>query len=796
MQKINSAKIQFAAHFIANQLDIYFLESSHGEHSKLFIKFVSKRITKDSDINQWMNQEGRIYPRWESKNNPWEVLSYIGPVKNQQEDSLYSSIIAVSNKKEKASHVIQKTLNLYRLCDLGIKERSALQSILNICLEEAQLNCFTDGINNRSSENILTLSSAQHLADKVRNSDQITTNDLELIKVLLTKAPLEFGFWGPFKTLLKFLSPTILPKEFGKALGRLSRDHVIKESKQIEIQKTTFFQEEKDTKKSTSNSFNPTDWGFWSQKFQAKEQDKKERLPYEDISWLREIIAIPSPQTICYLCKRMRRVLQKVGKEDPKSYAIIASHTLIEWDSFLNRHSFIPAFILGGRNKILNKKSRSVKIPLKQDQRCEPYPEAWNQNIELIKEVLSSTKTSHEIITFCIQILRENGTPLKELEDQSKRHFLLVKKAEEVLQGIKRKEEKNKIISNNPTFLGKTVSNRLNFSEETIIRLSNSELPVISSFEELASLLRINTTQLKWLTFSREKVTTDHYNRFKIPKRSGGERFISSPKPKLRKAQKWVLKTILNKIPINSVAMAFRPKLSIVDNAQFHIDSKIVIRIDLKDFFSSITFHRIRGLFESTGYNQGVATVLALLCSDTNKEIIVEGSTKYYLSKGSRSLPQGACTSPALANIISRNLDNRLRKYSEKAGWIYSRYADDLIFSTKEESASAHRLIRAVEMIIDNEGFKVNTNKTRIMRSPSRQTVTGLLVNNEVRLSKKDLRRLRAFLHRCSKKGIEAVSQDIGKDAKSVAKGNIAYVQMVSPSIAEKILKKNQWINN
>ena len=233
MQKINSAKIQFAAHFIANQLDIYFLESSHGEHSKLFIKFVSKRITKDSDINQWMNQEGRIYPRWESKNNPWEVLSYIGPVKNQQEDSLYSSIIAVSNKKEKASHVIQKTLNLYRLCDLGIKERSALQSILNICLEEAQLNCFTDGINHRSSENILTLSSAQHLADKVRNSDQITTNDLELIKVLLTKAPLEFGFWGPFKTLLKFLSPTTLPKEFGKALGRLSRDHVIKESKQI-----------------------------------------------------------------------------------------------------------------------------------------------------------------------------------------------------------------------------------------------------------------------------------------------------------------------------------------------------------------------------------------------------------------------------------------------------------------------------------------------------------------------------------------------------------------------------------
>jgi len=82
------------------------------------------------------------------------------------------------------------------------------------------------------------------------------------------------------------------------------------------------------------------------------------------------------------------------------------------------------------------------------------------------------------------------------------------------------------------------------------------------------------------------------------------------------------------------------------------------------------------------------------------------------------------------------------------------------------------------------------------MRSPSRQTVTGLLVNNEVRLSKKDLRRLRAFLHRCSTKGIDTVSQEIGKDAKLVAKGSIAYVQMISPSIAEKILKKNQWMNN
>ena len=337
-------------------------------------------------------------------------------------------------------------MNVYSLCDLSIKERSALQSILNICLEEAQLNHFTDGINVQSSKNILTLASAQKLADKVRNSVQITSNDRELIKVLLTKAPLEFGFWGPFKTLLKFFPPTTLPKEFGRALGRLSREHGIKEKYLIESKQPNILKKNRDITNRPSSSFNPTDWGFWSQKSQVKDEEKKEILPYEDISWLREIIDIPSPQTLCYICKRMRRVLQKVGKDDPKNYALIASHTLIEWDSTINRSSFIPAFILGGRNKILNKGSRSVKTPLNQDKRCDPYPEAWDQNIELIREILNSIKTSHEIFTFSIQILRENGSPSKEIQAHSKRHYLLEKKAEEVRQGTNAKDKKTIII--------------------------------------------------------------------------------------------------------------------------------------------------------------------------------------------------------------------------------------------------------------------------------------------------------------------------------------------------------------
>ena len=103
-------------------------------------------------------------------------------------------------------------------------------------------------------------------------------------------------------------------------------------------------------------------------------------------------------------------------------------------------------------------------------------------------------------------------------------------------------------------------------------------------------------------------------------------------------------------------------------------------------------------------------------------------------SGGGESLATGACTSPALANLVSRSLDRRIQGYTTKAGWVYSRYADDLVFSSKEEEASPHRLIRGISSLITDEGFVVNEDKTRVMRAPNRQTVTGLLVNRDVGL--------------------------------------------------------------
>ena len=346
-----------------------------------------------------------------------------------------------------------------------------------------------------------------------------------------------------------------------------------------------------------------------------------------------------------------------------------------------------------------------------------------------------------------------------------------------------------------PTFLGRNVSNRMDFSGGEPERVASAGLPALSTFVDVASALSLEPRRLQWLAYDRGASAIDHYTRFEIPKRSGGARLISTPKPALRAAQSWILESILARQPVTPSATAFRPGVSIVDNASRHAGKRIVIRIDLKDFFPSITYPRVRGLFESLGYNAGVSSVLALLCTDSPRARVRNGDAEWFVAIGPRGLPQGACTSPAISNLVVRHLDQRLEGLGTASGWTYSRYADDLVFSADGEDAAPHRLIRLVSRIVEDEGFVINAAKTRIMRSPNRQAVTGLVVNDgRVRLSKRDLRRLRAFLHQCRTRGLDAVSEEIGKDAGAVAKGHLAYVHMISPAAAARIRAENPWI--
>jgi len=345
-----------------------------------------------------------------------------------------------------------------------------------------------------------------------------------------------------------------------------------------------------------------------------------------------------------------------------------------------------------------------------------------------------------------------------------------------------------------PTYLGRRVSNRIRFDGGDASKLNERGIPVLSTFTDIAEALELTPSELMWLVFERGAEGSSHYARFEIPKRAGGYRLISAPKPILRAAQQWVRINVLAPLPVGHSAAAFRPGRSIVDNARRHSGKACVIRLDLTSFFESVTFPRVRGFFESLGYNPGVATVLALICTDAPRARVTLDGETHYVIIGERSLPQGGCTSPDLCNLITKRLDSRLEGLARKFGYDYSRYADDLVFSTNSEDTPASTVISAVKRICKDEGFDVNNQKTRTMRTPNRQLVTGLLVNEGVRLTRTDLRRIRAFLHRCETRGIDAVSAEIGKDAAAVAKGYFAYIFMVTPSVALKLAEKHPWI--
>lgn len=339
--------------------------------------------------------------------------------------------------------------------------------------------------------------------------------------------------------------------------------------------------------------------------------------------------------------------------------------------------------------------------------------------------------------------------------------------------------------------VGREISAGLRYEGGDPQRLERLELPILSTAAELANAIGITTSDLAWLTYHRGVSSIDHYHRFTIPKRGGGTRNVSSPKTRMRQAQAWVLHEVLSKIEIHQAAMAFRPGRSIVDNARPHVGKAVVVRVDFKDFFPSITFRRVKGLFVSFGYNEGVATLLALLVTEAPRATVSFDGERSHVAVGERRLPQGACTSPALTNIICRRLDRRLNGLADHLGFTYGRYADDMIFSHNLTDAPVGALLNAIRKIVPDENFELNESKTVVMRRQGRQVVTGILVNNDLRVSRNDIRRFRAVLHQCEADGFEAVSERLGRDAQAYALGYLSYVQMINPDQAAQLQRNH-----
>lgn len=334
-------------------------------------------------------------------------------------------------------------------------------------------------------------------------------------------------------------------------------------------------------------------------------------------------------------------------------------------------------------------------------------------------------------------------------------------------------------------FLGRGVSRGLADRRSDVERLRAAGLPVLSTPADVAQALEVSVPELRWLAFHSEATERPNYVSFEIPKRRGGTRSLSAPHAKLKAAQRKVLDTILAPLPPEPAAQGFVKGKSTCTNADVHVGRAVVVCLDLSDFFPTITFGRVRGLFQSVGYSPAAATCLALLCTESPRAPIAYDGTTYQVALGPPALPQGAPTSPAISNLVAGNLDRRLAGFAAKHGWAYTRYADDLTFSGgPDQAAKVPALVRMAEQVANGEGFRVHPDKTRVMRQGQRQTVTGLVVNDKRGLPRTELRRLRAILHNAQKTGLAAQNREGHAHFRAYLEGMIAYVHMVDPAKA------------
>jgi retron-type reverse transcriptase len=208
------------------------------------------------------------------------------------------------------------------------------------------------------------------------------------------------------------------------------------------------------------------------------------------------------------------------------------------------------------------------------------------------------------------------------------------------------------------------------------------------------------------------------------------------------------------------------------------------VNADLKDFFPTITFPRVRGAFSQLGYSPAAATILALICTESPRRTVEYAGRVFHVATGPRALPQGACTSPALSNLIARRLDSRLAGISAKLGWQYTRYADDLTFSADRDVEPEKRtgyLLARIRHIAQDEGFFVNEAKTRVLKQSSAMAVTGVIVNQRAGVRRRDVRRLRAILHNAKKNGLASQNRAHVLHFEAHLRGRIAFVQMINP---------------
>jgi len=294
--------------------------------------------------------------------------------------------------------------------------------------------------------------------------------------------------------------------------------------------------------------------------------------------------------------------------------------------------------------------------------------------------------------------------------------------------------------------------------------LFDNDVPVIYNTDHLSAHVGYSKSYLK-RAVSHPK---SFYRRFIIPKKNGGTRYLAEPLPSLKEIQRWILENILYKKEVHPYAKAYSPGRTIKDNLKYHKKKAVVLSLDIEHFFDSITSEKVENIFRTFGYSSIVSSILTKL-------IMLNGA-----------LAQGAPTSPHVSNLVLFDFDSTIQKFSFENKFMYTRYADDLTFSSS--NLNPDLIISFVEKELLHLNLKLNGKKTHLMPSSKRQVVTGVVVNEKIQ-AKRDYRMLiRQEMHFIKKFGLASHIKKKKIKNKNYLKhliGKINYSLFLNPNDSE-----------
>lgn len=296
-------------------------------------------------------------------------------------------------------------------------------------------------------------------------------------------------------------------------------------------------------------------------------------------------------------------------------------------------------------------------------------------------------------------------------------------------------------------------------------KLYDRQVPIIYDIKHLSLLVGVKEDYIRRaITY-----TNKYYWNFHIPKLNGGERTINEPLPLLKGIQLWILHNILEKQETHPYAKAYVPHRKLKENTKYHTRQKVVISFDVQNFFPSINLEAISKIFINIGYSKKNSYLLAKLCClDDN-------------------LPQGAPTSPYLSNLYMFSFDDNIMRYCHEKGIIYTRYADDITFSSKSD-IDIKTLTEFIKDELKKKKLSLNPAKSKVMYKSDAQIVTGVVINERMRLPKKKRQELRQEMYYVITRGLENHINFIKCNKKNYLRhlaGKVMYALYLEPSNTE-----------